>query len=112
MKIYQGDILEVNVYLPDGGFKPHPAIVISNNNVNSIENSAIVVMISSTSVNDEFSYHLSENMMTVIPKKKSQVRCQLINLITESDIISKHGKIKSNYLHEIINQIIKVVFNP
>jgi hypothetical protein len=30
MEVQQGNIVEVNVYLPDGGFKPHPAIVISN----------------------------------------------------------------------------------
>ena len=30
MKYHQKDIVEVNFLFPDGTFKPHPAIIISN----------------------------------------------------------------------------------
>ncbi|MCD4697032.1 MAG: type II toxin-antitoxin system PemK/MazF family toxin [Bacteroidales bacterium] len=105
MKVEQGDIVEINVFLPDGGFKPHPAIVISNNNVYFYESAFIVVMISGVNTDDDFSYHLSDEMLTKKPKKKSQVRCHLINLATKRDVIMKHGKIKKQYLSEIIEKI-------
>jgi len=62
----------VSVFLPNGGFKPHPAIVISNNDVFYYESAFIIVMISGTNVDDEFSYHLSDEMFSMKPKKKSQ----------------------------------------
>lgn len=111
MNIEQGEIVEVNVYLPNGGFKPHPAIVISNNNVFFYESAFIIVMISGTKVNDVFSYHLSEKMLTQKPKKESQVRCHLINLVTDKDVIRKYGRIKTLYLSEIIKKIKSDVLN-
>ena len=111
MNIQQGEIVEVNVYLPNGGFKPHPAIVISNNNMFFYESAFIIVMISGTNVNDDFSYHLTDEMLTQKPKKKSQVRCHLINLVTIKDVIKKHGRIKKQYLSEIIEKIKSDVLN-
>jgi len=31
MKYEQRDVVEVNFMFPDGSFKPHPALIISNN---------------------------------------------------------------------------------
>jgi hypothetical protein len=33
MKVHQRDIVELNYELPNGKFKVHPALVISNDNV-------------------------------------------------------------------------------
>jgi hypothetical protein len=61
-------------------------------------------MISETEVNDQFTFHLTDEMLTRKPKKKSQVRCHLINLVTERDIIQKFGSIKKQYLIQIIEK--------
>ena len=37
MRVEQGEIVEVNFLLPDGKFKPHPVIVLSNNDINQFE---------------------------------------------------------------------------
>ena len=37
MAIDQGEIVEVNFHIPNNRFKPHPVIVISNNDINEYE---------------------------------------------------------------------------
>ena len=69
------------------------------------ESAFLIVMISGTEVNDQFTFHLTDEMLTRKPKKKSQVRCHLINLVTERDIIQKFGSIKKQYLIQIIEKI-------
>ena len=46
MKINQRDIVEVNFELPNGDFKTHPALVISNQQVLEAEDIFYAVMIS------------------------------------------------------------------
>ena len=36
MKYHQKDIVEVNFLFPDGTFKPHPAIIVSNDELQNI----------------------------------------------------------------------------
>ena len=109
MKIEQGDIVEVCFLLPDNKTKPHPTIVISSNVVNEYEDAFIGVMLSSSAPNDEFTYTISNKMLTKPAKKACQVRTQLISLIPESQILGKHGRIKKKYLKEIIDKIYNVV---
>ena len=54
MKIQQRDIVELNFELPDGKFRPHPALVISNQSVLDTEEIFYVLLISSKFYNDEF----------------------------------------------------------
>ena len=111
MRVHQGEIVEVNFLLPNGEFKPHPTIVLSSNNVNHFEDAFIGVMISSSAPIDEFSYELHNDMLLKPTKKPCQVRCQLLSLIPESQVIGKHGGIKRKYLKEIIAKINDSVLN-
>lgn len=111
MKVRQGEIVEVNFLLPNGGFKPHPVIVISNNIVNEYEEAFIGVMISGASVSDDFTYLLANDMLTRPAKKACQVRSQLISMIPENQVIGKHGSVKKKYLQEIIEKIFDNVLN-
>jgi len=110
MKANQGEIVEVNFYLPDHGFKPHPCLIVSGREINEYEDFYIVCMLSTTTRIDEFSYPLEEWMLTHKPKKKGQVRCHLIAMVSKNDILNKFGRIKKKYLTEIINQIKFSVF--
>ena len=111
MSVSQGEIVEVNFQLPDGGFKPHPVIIISNNDINEYEDGFIGVMLSSSAVSDDYSFLLEDKMLSKNPKRRIQVRCHLISLIPESEITGRHGNIKREYLKQVINKIITNVFN-
>ncbi len=110
MKVNQGEIVEVNFLLPDGKTKPHPTIVLSNNDINIYEEAFIGVMISSTAPDDNYSFWLDNNMVTKSPNKRCQVRCHLISLIPENQVIGKHGSIKKQYLKELLIKINECVF--
>lgn len=111
MQVNQGEIVEVNFLLPDGNFKPHPVIVLSNNDINQFEEGFIGVMISSSAPNDTYSFWIENNMLTKSPKKSCQVRCHLISLIPENQVIGKHGSIRKQYLKELFKKINECVFN-
>ena len=111
MKVEQGEIVEVNFYIPDHGFEPHPCLVISNNDVNEYEDFCIVAMLSTTKRVDDFSYHLENFMLSRKPKKKGQVRCHLVAMASKNGILGKHGYLKKQYLSEIIEKITSSVLN-
>ena len=112
MRVNQGEIVEVSFLLPDGKFKPHPVIVLSNNDINQFEEEGFIgVMISSSAPNDTYSFWLEDNMLTKSSKKPCQVRCHLISLIPDNQVIQKFGSIKKQYLKELLEKINECVFN-
>ncbi len=111
MKVEQREIVEVNFLLPDGKMKPHPVIVLSNNDINLYEGAFVGVMLSSSAPDDAYSFWIENNMLTKSPKVKCQVRCQLISLIPENQVIGKHGSVKKQYFKELLKTINECVFN-
>ena len=58
-------------------------------------------MISTKEYNDEFSFELTNSMLTKPLQKKSFVKCQLIQSYTIVEVISKISSIKPSYFEEI-----------
>ena len=65
MKYHQKDIVEVNFLFPDGTYKPHPAIIISNDELQEDEDGLLyLVLISSNdTINPQYSYPLQDEML-------------------------------------------------
>ena len=110
MKVNQRDIIELNFELPNGKFQNHPALVLSNQNVLDAEDIFYVVMISTKEYNDEFTFELSNAMLSKPLSKKSYVKCQLIQSYTINEVISKISSVKSSYFEEIKQVIFETVF--
>ena len=75
------------------------------------EEAFIGVMISSTAPKDEFTFVLSNEMLTKPTRKACQVRTQLLSLIPENQVMGKHGHIKKQFLREILEKINESVLN-
>lgn len=105
MAVNRGEIVEIQFPLPNGGHKNHPTIVISNNDVYNNEQAFLAVMLSGKPVLDNFSFELDDSMVTKPFKKKTQVRCHLITIASESDIISRHGTLNGSAVTSIVNKI-------
>ena len=110
MTVQQRDIIELNYELPNGKFKMHPAIVISNSNVLETEDIFYALMISSNSMNEEFNFELDNSMLTKQLSKKSFVKCQLIQSYTTDEVISKISSIKQPCFDKLIKRIFETVF--
>jgi mRNA-degrading endonuclease toxin of MazEF toxin-antitoxin module len=110
MKVNQRDIVELNFELPNGKFQNHPALVISNQTVLDAEDIFYVVMISTKEYNDEFTFELTNAMLSKPLIKKSFVKCQLIQSYTINEVISKISSVKPSYFEEIKQVIFDTVF--
>ena len=110
MKVQQRDIVELNYELPNGKFKLHPALIISNENVLSTEDIFYAVMISSNPINDDFSFELDNAMLTKPLAKKSFVKCQLLQSYSIDEVISKISSVKQLYFDKIQKRIFDTVF--
>jgi mRNA-degrading endonuclease toxin of MazEF toxin-antitoxin module len=110
MKVQQRDIIELNYELPNGKFKMHPALVISNSNVLETEDIFYAVMISSNSMNEEFNFELDNSMLTKPLSKKSYVKCQLIQSYTTDEVISRISSLKQSSFDTVLKRIFETVF--
>ena len=110
MKVQQRDIIELNYQLPNGKFKDHPALVISNSNVLETEDIFYAVMISSNSMNEEFNFELENSMLTKPLSKKSYVKCQLIQSYTIDEVISRFSSLKQASFDKVLKRIFETVF--
>lgn len=111
MKYKQGDVVEVNFFLPNGEFKPHPALIISNDHLQEVEEGCIyLVLISSKNYNEEFSYPLSDEMLSFKLSKQSYVKSHILSGNTTRDIVRKMGYIKKPYFEEIKKKVIESIF--
>ena len=101
MKYEQRDIVEINFVFPDGTSKPHPALIVSNNELQEVEGKAY---------NPEYNYVLSDDMLTVPMMKQSYVKCQLLVGDIERDVIRKISRLKQPYFDEVVEKIKQTIF--
>ncbi len=113
MKYHQKDIVEVNFLFPDGTFKPHPAIIVSNDELQVDEDGMfyLVLITSNDWLNPQYSYPLTDEMVVGHSfSKPSIVKCQIITGDIERDVVRRLGSIKQKYFDEIVDKIIESIF--
>ena len=113
MKYHQRDIVEVSFLFPDGTFKPHPAIIVSNDQLQEDEVGMfyLVLITSNDWINPQYSYPLTEEMVDGFTfSKPSLVKCQIITGYIERDVQRRLGSIKEKYFNEIVDKIISSIF--
>ena len=110
MKYKQGDIVEINFMLPDFQFKPHLAVIVSNDELNEKEDFFYLVLISSKTLFPEYSYLLLDDMVTCKLTKQSYVKCQVLTYEKERGVLHKAGKMKEPYFSEMVDKIIESIF--
>lgn len=113
MKYHQRDIVEVSFLFPDGTFKPHPAIIVSNDQLQEDEDGMfyLVLITSNDRINMQYSYPLSDEMVNGFTfTKPSLVKCQIITGNIERDVTRRLGSIKQEYFDEIVDKIVESIF--
>jgi len=110
MKYHQGDIVEVNFLFPNGVQKPHPALIVSNDELYESEEFFYLCLISSKNYNSKYSFAIANDMVSVPFDKQSYVKCQLITGYTERDVIRKVSTMRPEYCSQVINKVISSIF--
>lgn len=112
MKYHQRDVVEIEFPIPGEGFKVHPAIIVSSDELQANEGFVYLVMISSKdfAYSRQYSYPLTDDMLSFKMQKQSFVKCQLVAADVESDILRRLGTIKERYFNEIVDKVIESIF--
>ena len=113
MKYHQRDIVEVSFLFFFCFFKPHPAIIVSNDELQEAEDGMfyLVLITSNDWLNPQYSYPLSDEMIVGHTfAKPSLVKCQIIAGYIERDVVRRLGSIKEKYFNEIVDKIIESIF--
>lgn len=110
MRYHQRDIVEINFLFPDGVSKPHPALIVSNDQLQEDEGFMYFALISSKDYNPQYCYDLTDDMMTKPLSKKSYVKCQLLVGDVDRDVIKKVGVLKKQFFDEVVEKIKTSIF--
>lgn len=112
MKYHQRDVVEIEFPIPGEGYKIHPAIIVSSDELQMNEGFVYLVMISSKdfAYSRQYSYPLTDEMLTFKMEKPSFVKCQLVAADVESGLIRRLGSIKEEYFNEIVDKVIVLIF--
>ena len=113
MKYHQRDIVELSFLFPDGTLKPHPAIIVSNDQLQEDEDGMfyLVLITSNDWLNPQYSYPLTDEMIVGHTfSKPSLVKCHIIAGNIERDVTRRLGSIKQIYFDEIVDKIVESIF--
>jgi mRNA-degrading endonuclease toxin of MazEF toxin-antitoxin module len=110
MKYKQAEIVELNFMLPDFKTKPHLAVIVSNNELNEKEDFFYAVLITSKPYFPEYTYPLTDEMLTFKLSKKSYVKCQIITSDVASGVLRRCGKMKEPFFTEMTDKMIASIF--
>ena len=116
MAFEQRQIVEVQFRLPpDGELKNHPAVIISNSEINSEEFGFTAVMITHSDSDDEYTFEIDDKMFLKSFQDKShkEIRLHLISYFLDDDVISNnHGlnKMKPEWFKRLLSQINEITF--
>ena len=112
MTYHQKDIVEIDFPIPGEGYKVHPAVIVSNDELQADEGFVYVALISSQdfAYSRHYAYPLTDDMLSFKMQKKSYVKCQVLAVTVDNGIIRRLGTIKLDYFDEIVDKIIESIF--
>ena len=109
----QGDIVAVHYPLTDKPVKTklRPALIVSNDQSNSMDNDVLVCPLTTRIRNSKFSYQIINEDLTLPLPKDSEVRCNKIMTIRvwNKQIIGKLSQVSPEVLSSILN-LVRSVF--
>ena len=111
--ISQRDIVEVPFNLPQG-VKPHPVIVLSNDDAIQEEGSFIGLMMTTDKTEDLYTFEITSEMLSKkLNVPYSQARLHLISFFRVKEVVTTsnfNNKLKSEYFKELIKQVNRITF--
>lgn len=104
MKVNQRDVVFLNYLLPNGKFAPHPAIIVSTNDLYEAEGIYYAVMLSTKAHNPDFMVTLTPDAFNYPTDTTSFAKCQLLLQVSDYDIIKRFEVSKPNRLERLLRR--------
>ena len=112
MTYHQKDIVEIDFPIPGEGYKVHPALIVSNDDLQADEGFVYVTLISSQdfAYSRHYAYPLTDEMLSFKMAKQSYVKCQVLAVTVDNGFLRRLSSIKQKYFDEIVDKIIESIF--
>ena len=111
MKVNQWGIVEVNFQMPNRRFLPHPALVISNNELFDDEYIFYAVLMSTKNIFPKYTIEITPEMLSKNADKKGYFVTHLMGQYTSDEILMKKNVyLKPEFREMVKTKIISSIF--
>lgn len=115
-RVYQRQIVEVNYRFHDGRVLPHPALVVSMDDLQDIEDGIFyAVLISSKKLHPEFAIEIDPDDLlgSYQLSKQSYYVTHILSFFSYKDIINNFNLfVKKDRFNYIVDKVIDNIFGP
>ncbi len=113
VRVSQREIIEVNYLLPDGHFKPHPALVLSTDRLHHSDDEIFyAVLISTKQLNPEFTLKIENEWLNKPMAETSYFVPHIVSFFKHKDVTkSTNHFIKQKYFDHIMCKVINSMFD-
>ena len=110
-QVHQREIIEVPFTLPDGQILPHPALVISCDELQDIEPGMFyAVLISTKNHYPELTIRIQDEWLSSPLSQKSYFVTHIVNQFNCDDVIARHNSfLRQPYFDHIVDRITAVI---
>ena len=107
--VEQREIVEIPFVMPDGSVLPHPALVISRDELQLDEDGMFyAVLISTKNYHSEYTIKIQDEWLNKPMGKQSYFITHLVNVFNVDDVISRNNTfVKKVYFEKVIDKIIE-----
>jgi hypothetical protein len=109
--ICQREIVEVPFILPDGNVLPHPALVLSCDELQDVEPGLFyAVLISSKNHNPDLTIPIQSEWLSTPLPKASYFVTHIISPFNVEDVITRHScYLRQPYFDQVVDRIVSIV---
>ena len=107
--VEQREIVEIPFTMPDGSILPHPALVISRNELQVDEDGMFyAVLISTKNYHPEYTIRIEDEWLNKPMGKQSYFITHLVNMFNIDDVLRRNNTfIKKRYFDRVIDKILE-----
>ena len=112
-QVHQREIVEVPFTLPDGQILPHPALVISCDDLQSIEPGMFyAVLVSTKNHYPELTIPIQSEWLSLPLSQQSYFVTHIVNQFNCDDVIKRHNCfIRQPYFDKVVDRIIATIMD-
>lgn len=107
-KVYQREIVGVPFVLPDGNVLPHPALVVSCDDLQVVEPGLFyAVLVSSKNIIPELTIPIQSEWLSSPLPKASYFVTHIVNQFNVEDVVTRHNCfLRQPYFDQVVDKII------
>lgn len=110
-KVSQWEVIEVNFQMPDGRFLPHPALVVSNDELFQDEEFFYAVLMTTKNFFPKYTIETRPEMLTKVSSRQGYFATHIVGMFNMSSILKKQNSfLKPEYRDFVKGKIIRSIF--